>query len=71
MVGPNLRHCLTLCGYFPWSKRLDRVGRLVVNGDGEPVIEPRYINVKELVECESVEESMSLLGRHSTFLFGL
>lgn len=40
----------------------------MVDEDGEPVMESCYINVKDLVECGSVEKVMALLGIGSALL---
>lgn len=34
---------------------------------GDPVMGPRYINVKELVECDSVEGALALIGIRLVF----
>lgn len=43
---------------------MDRAGRHVFDADGKPELEPRYISVKELADCDSVEGIMALLGTH-------
>lgn len=47
---------------FSPVRKIDRSGKLVIDEDGEPEMEPRHINVKELLECGSMEDTMALLG---------
>lgn len=46
---------------------MDRSGGPILGANRELELEPCYIGVKELVECESVEEALAILGTHSTF----
>lgn len=37
------------CGVSPKTRKVDQAGKPVVDEDGQPVIDPRYISVKEIV----------------------
>lgn len=39
-------------------------GTIVVDENGVPLLEPRLINVKELIECGTFEEVNELLGSY-------
>lgn len=52
---------------FSPVQKVDRVGRPMVDDDGDPVMEPCYISIKELVECDLVKSGMALLGTHFPF----
>lgn len=53
---------------FSPVQKVDHTGRTMFDAYMEPTLEPHYISVKELVECESVDEAMDLLGIHFVFV---